>query len=86
LAFSLLVELALGAAPGEVRNGYRLAAKRILLVLEMEESAQGTGKTEDRLGGSGTDPKNESGERALESNAPPWGTCRLPKSDLPDYN
>jgi hypothetical protein len=39
LAFSLLVELALGAAPGEVRNGYRLAAKRILLVLEMEESA-----------------------------------------------
>jgi hypothetical protein len=62
-----LVELALGAAYREVRNGDRLAPKGILRVLEMEESARRTGKADDRLGGSETNPKDKFGEPALGS-------------------
>ena len=44
LALSLLVELALGVAHRQARNGNRLASPGIPLVWEMEESARRAGK------------------------------------------
>src|SRR5215472_10639022 len=84
LAFPLLVELALSAALCEARNGYRLAAKRIPLVLEMEESARRARKAADQLGRSETDPKNEFGESALGRTAYPWGTAQTRYRSVPN--
>jgi len=70
LALPLLVELALGAAYREAPNGHRLAPKGIPLVWEMEESARRTGKADDRLGGSETNPKDKFAN-------PLWGAPRL---------
>jgi hypothetical protein len=85
LALPLLVELALGAAHREARNGYRLALKGIPLVLEMEESARRSGKADDPLGGSETNPKDKFGEPALGSTAYPWGIAQTWYRSIPSH-
>ena len=86
MALPLLVELALGAAYREAPNGHRLAPKGIPLVWEMEESARRTGKADDRLGGSETNPKDEFGEPVLGSTAYPWGTAQTWYRSIPSHD
>jgi putative transposase len=85
LALPLLVELALGAAHREAPNGDRLAPNGIPLVLEMEESARRSGKADDRLGSSETDPKDKFGEPALGSTAYPRGTAQTWYRSIPSH-
>ena len=85
LALAFLVELALRVAPRQAPNGNRLAAQGIPMVLEMEESAERVGKTNDQLGGSGVDPQNELGEPALGSTPYPWGIAQTRYRSLPSH-
>jgi hypothetical protein len=75
--------MALRPADRKVRNGDRLASKRIPLVLEVEESAGRTGKACDRFGGSGVDPQDENWQIRSGEHRGSTGNCSSSVSKYP---